>query len=169
MLMHLIHLVLSYGTLSNEIFCVHFWSKIMYCCFCAFHSSEMNFILQPQKEKSCRRQAQCLTTLCGCCCVVLCIPFIWDILLFIPDQNLAQQRNEIQNIPISAGRLEHRIDPLSSLGHITCEWKASSSQPTIILDVIAVYPCFQKYLIKIVTVGWKIFPHQFGQEHPHKP
>ena len=33
---------------------------------------------------------------------VLCIPFIWDILLFIPNQNLAQQRNEFQNIPISS-------------------------------------------------------------------
>ncbi|OEU06549.1 hypothetical protein FRACYDRAFT_254378 [Fragilariopsis cylindrus CCMP1102] len=50
--------------------------------------------------------------------------------------------------PNLSGRLEHRIDSLSSLGHITCEWKASSSQPTNILDVIAAYPCFQKYLIK---------------------
>ena len=41
------------------------------------------------------------------------------------------------NIP--PGKLEHRILSLS-LGHITCEWEASSSQPTIILDVIAVYP-----------------------------
>ena len=53
------------------------------------------------------------------------------------------------NIP--PGRLERRIDSLSSLGNITCEWKASSSQPTIFLDVIAVYPCFPKLLL---YVGW---------------
>ena len=48
----------------------------------------------------------------------------------------------------NTGKLEHRIDSLSSLGHIASEWEASSSQPTIILDVIAVvYPCFQKLLI----------------------
>jgi hypothetical protein len=42
------------------------------------------------------------------------------------------------------GKLELRIDSLSSLGHITCEWEALSSQPTITLDAIAVYPCFPK-------------------------
>ena len=52
---------------------------------------------------------------------------------------------------IPPGKLEHIIDSLSSPEHITCEWKASSSQPTIILDVIAVYPCFQKDLIKSNT------------------
>ena len=46
------------------------------------------------------------------------------------------------NIP--PGKLEHRIGSLSSLGHIICEWEASPSQPTIILDVIAVYPQGQK-------------------------
>ena len=51
------------------------------------------------------------------------------------------------NIP--PGKVEHRIDSLSSLGHITCEWEASSSQPTIIFDVTAVYPCFPKLLIII--------------------
>ena len=49
------------------------------------------------------------------------------------------------NIP--PGKLEDRIGSLSSLGHIACEWEASSSQPTIILDVIVVYPCFPKLLI----------------------
>ena len=70
----------------------------------------------------------------------------------------------------NTGKLEHRIDSLSSLGHIASEWEASSSQPTIIiLDVIAVYLCFPKLLstknqsrtvVKIVTVGWKMLPHQ---------
>ena len=51
------------------------------------------------------------------------------------------------NIP--PGKLEHRIDSLSSPGHINCEWEASSSQPIITFDVIAVvYPCFPKLLIK---------------------
>ena len=78
------------------------------------------------------------------------------------------------NIPPS--KLEHRIDSLSSLGYITCEWVASSSQPTIILDVIAVYPCFQNYsyknqsrtVLNIVTVGWRMLPHKFWQGFPHK-
>ena len=47
----------------------------------------------------------------------------------------------------NTGKLEHRIDLLSSLGHIASEWEASSSQPTIILDVIAVYLYFPKLLI----------------------
>jgi hypothetical protein len=50
------------------------------------------------------------------------------------------------NIP--PGKLEHRIDSLSSLGHTTGEREASSFQPTIILDVTAVYRCFPKLLIK---------------------
>ena len=50
------------------------------------------------------------------------------------------------NIP--PGKLEHRIDSLSSLDYVVYECEASSSQPTIILDVIVVYPCFQNYSYK---------------------
>ena len=88
-LVHPTHLVLSSTTLSNEIFCSSFWSKIVW--------SKIHTLFH------------------------------------------------YLNIP--PGRLEHRIDSLSSLGHITYEWEASSSQTTIIPDVIAVYPCFPKLLI----------------------
>ena len=45
-------------------------------CFCAFHTSKMNFILQPQEQKSCGRQTQCSSTLCGCQCTwpIWCCP-----------------------------------------------------------------------------------------------
>ena len=47
------------------------------CCFCACHNSKMNFIPQPQEEKSCRRQTQCSNTLFGSLCGCLCIQPIW--------------------------------------------------------------------------------------------
>ena len=36
------------------------------CFFFACHKSEMYFIPQPHEQKSCRRQTQCSSTLCGC-------------------------------------------------------------------------------------------------------
>ena len=56
MFVHLNHLVLSYGTLSNERFC--------------------GFIPQPQDQKSCGRQTQCSNTLCECLCArpIWCCP-----------------------------------------------------------------------------------------------
>ena len=63
---------------------------------------------------------------------------------------------------IPPGKLGHIIDSLSSLRHVTCGWKSSSSQPTIILvDVTtAVYLCFQKLLrIKINQEKWYACTH----------
>ena len=61
MLVHLAHLVLSAITLLYEIF-----SGSLLCFLCVCHKSEMNFIPQPQEQKSGRRQTQCYITLCGC-------------------------------------------------------------------------------------------------------
>ena len=204
-----IHLVLSCGTLLYEIFCIHFWSKIIVLvfvpstpakwisfynhrnvkvaegkhnvlvlymnacvpdpfgsvlwnpfiwdilllfilienrvvCFCAFHTSKMNFILQPQEQKSCGRQTHYSSTLCGC----YCTQSIWC----CPVQPSIYEIVWVQNIYISLllyippGKLEHRIYSLSSLGHISCGLEASSFQTTITLDVIAFYPCFPKLL-----------------------
>ena len=46
------------------------------CCLCAFHTSKINIIPQPQEQKSCRRQTQCSSTLCGCLCTrpIWCCP-----------------------------------------------------------------------------------------------
>ena len=74
MFMHRIHLVLLSAILSKEIFSVHlFLTEIHVFVFCAIHNSIMNFIPQPQVQKSCRRQTQCSSILCTC----LCIQPIW--------------------------------------------------------------------------------------------
>ncbi|OEU17919.1 hypothetical protein FRACYDRAFT_238349 [Fragilariopsis cylindrus CCMP1102] len=101
----------------------------MPCCFCAFHTSKMNFIPQPQEQESGRRQTQCSINLCGC-------------------------------------QLEHRIGSLSSLGHITCKWETSSSQPTIILDVIAVYPSW--VWVHGYGCGDMYNVYVYGQAHEHE-
>ena len=79
------------------------------CCFCAFHNSEMNLILQPHDQKSCKRQTQCSSTICGCLCTwpIWCCPLqpfylryfvvpFWSkiILLFVC---LPKQWNEIHS------------------------------------------------------------------------
>ena len=38
------------------------------CCLCACNKSIMNFIQQPNEQKSSRRQTQCSNTLIGCLC-----------------------------------------------------------------------------------------------------
>ena len=63
------------------------------CYFCACNNSKPDFIPQPQKQKNCRRQTQCSSTLCGYCApglsgVVLCNPFKWDILCSFLIKNL---------------------------------------------------------------------------------
>ena len=149
MLVHLTHLVLSSASPSYEIFCCSFLIKIL-------HNSEMNFKTYPY-------------LLVGVCCIEtptnhLHTTFgrIKQYSLYLLLSFLHIKIRNIHTIPHYTVRLQpkthvhvppgileqHRIDSLSSLGHITCEWKASSSQPTITLDVISVYPCFQKYLIK---------------------
>ena len=62
MFVHLIHLALSSATLSNKIFCGSFWLKVLFLCAC--HISKMNFIPQPQKQKSGRRHTKCSSSLC---------------------------------------------------------------------------------------------------------
>jgi hypothetical protein len=80
---HPTYLVLSYGTLSNEIFCGSFLIKnhaVVFACY----RSEMNFIPQPQEQESCGRQTQHSSMVFGC----LCNQPVWccDILLFISDK-----------------------------------------------------------------------------------
>ena len=60
--------VFSYASLSNEIFCGSFISDQKSCYVCAYHISKTNFIPQLHGQKSCRRQTQCSSTLCGCQC-----------------------------------------------------------------------------------------------------
>ena len=71
MLVHLIHLVLSSATLSNEIFCGSFL-----CFLRACHKSEMSFIHQSQEQESGRRPTHYVNASApdpsG---VVLCNPF----------------------------------------------------------------------------------------------
>ena len=75
MLVHPTHLVLASATLQMRYFVFIFDQKSS-CCFCAFHTSKMNFILQPQQQKSGRRQTQCSSTICGCLCIwpIWCCP-----------------------------------------------------------------------------------------------
>ena len=210
MLVHQTHLVLWPAILSNNIFCVHFWSKIK-CFFVCLPQRRNEFLfLNHRNRKVVGGKHNVLVyyenasasnsegvVLCSpfkwdiLCSflienvvifvpsttakwisfrnhrnrkvvggkhnvlvhyvdasapnpsgVVLCNPFIWDILWFIYFWSKIVVWSKIHTfhyLNIPSGKLEHRIDSLSSLGHITCEWKASSSQPTIILDVIAVY------------------------------
>ena len=76
MLVHPAHLVLSYATLSNEIFCCSFLIESLFC-LCAYHNNKMYFIPQPQEQKSSRRHTQCSSTLCGW----LCTQPLWCCLL----------------------------------------------------------------------------------------
>ena len=56
-------------------FVVHFDWKSCFC-FCAFHTSKLNFILQPQEQESCKRLTQYSSTLCFCYCTqpIWCCP-----------------------------------------------------------------------------------------------
>ena len=74
MLVHPTQKVLSSATLSNKI--LLFISGPKSCCLCACHKSKMNFIPQPQEQKSCRRQTQYFSALCGCLCTqpICCCP-----------------------------------------------------------------------------------------------
>ena len=157
MLVHPTHLVLFSITLSNnEIFVDHFDQIIPCFCFCAFHTSKMNFILQPQEQKSCRRQKQYFSALCGCmctwpiwCCPVQPIQMKYCFVHFFWSKIVWSKTHTFHCLNIPQGKLEHRIDSLSWHWHITCERKASLSQPTIIFDATVVYPCFPKLLIVI--------------------
>ena len=59
---------------SDAVLCNPFkWDILLFILFenhvvwlCAFHNSEMNIILQPQEQESCRRQTQYFSTLCEC-------------------------------------------------------------------------------------------------------
>ena len=53
-----------------------FWSKILIFSLCGCNNSKMNFILQPQEQKSGRRLAQCSSPLSECLCTWLswCCP-----------------------------------------------------------------------------------------------
>ena len=92
MLVPLTHLVVSSATLSNEIFCVHLFlvknhlvvfvpsTTVKWVSFCnhrsrKFVGAKHNVILLYVDVSA--------SNISG---VVLCIPFIWDILLFIRDQ-----------------------------------------------------------------------------------
>ena len=83
------------GILVHQLvwFClIHFWSKI-WLLLCACINSKTNFIHQPQEQKSCRSTHNDLVHYVDDCAhnlsgIVLCNPFIWDMLLFISDQNL---------------------------------------------------------------------------------
>ena len=57
-------------------FVVHFWSKVMFF-LCACHKSKIKFIPQPQEQKSCRRQKQYSSTVCG----YFCTWTIWGCLI----------------------------------------------------------------------------------------
>ena len=96
-----------YVFLSNQKSC---------CCFCAFHTSKINFIPQPQDHKSCRRQSQCSSSLCGCLCIqpIWCCPvqpsqmryfvvhFWLKILFFLC---MKQQQNEFNSLTTGTGKL----------------------------------------------------------------
>ena len=59
------------------------------CCLCAFHNSKTNFIPQLQEQKSCRRQTQCSSILCGWLGTqpISCCSFLIKILLFLSFHN----------------------------------------------------------------------------------
>ena len=75
MIVHPTHLVLSFATLSNEIFCGSLFI-VKNHVFCAYHISKTNFILQPQQQGTCRRLTQCSSTPCECSCtwLIWCCP-----------------------------------------------------------------------------------------------
>ena len=92
MLVHPTHLVLSSATLSNKIFCVYFWSKILlFLYFCACHNSKMNFIPQTQEQKVVEGKLNVLVHYVDISAISLFDvvpynPFKWDILWFIFEQ-----------------------------------------------------------------------------------
>ena len=70
-LVHLTYLVLSYGTLLYEIFCgcgLMFLIENHVCLCVPATTEKMNFIPQPQEQKSGRRPTQCSGTPCECLC-----------------------------------------------------------------------------------------------------
>ena len=92
MLVYPAHLVLLSAILSNEIFCVHFWPKII-LFLCACHKNEMHFITQPMDKKLVGGKHNILVHFVNVCAsdpsgVVICNPFKWDILWFILTKNL---------------------------------------------------------------------------------
>ena len=79
MFVHLTLLLLSYGTLSNEIFCGSFWSKVLlFVCACL-----KSVILFNNHNVLVYYVDVSASDLSG---VVLWNPFKWDILWFISDQ-----------------------------------------------------------------------------------
>ena len=76
------HLVLSSVSLLNEIFCFHFWFKIMFfLCACLNHRSrkvvgDKHNVLKHYVDVSAPDPSV----------TVICNPFKWDILLLISDQ-----------------------------------------------------------------------------------
>ena len=164
MFVHLTYLVLSSETLLNEIFCCPlFLIQTKSCWMCAFHNKYGSFLIKnhrvvyvpstPAKWISFHNQKNRKVVGGKHNFLVhyldICAPDPSGVVLCNPLYEIAW----VQNIYISLllyippGKLEHRIYSLSSLGHISCELEASSSQPTITLDVIAVYPYFPKLLI----------------------
>ena len=163
MIVHPTYLVLSSATLSYEIFCCSFQIKSL--LFPPFHNREMNFKIYPYLPVG----VCCIETPTNHLhttfvkinqwSLYLLLSFLYYIIKIrnkhtIPHYTTLHSKIIAQNTPlpyhylhIPLGKLEHRIDSLSSLRHITCKWKAASSQPTILLDVIAVYPSFPKYLL----------------------
>ena len=151
--MHPPHLVLSSATLSNEIFCCSFLIKNHVVCLPSTPAKWISFRNHRDRKVVGGKHNSLIlyvnasaSNLSG---FVLCNPFKWDILWFISDQKSCWSKiptsSHYLNIP--PGKLEYRINSLSSAEHITCEWEASSSQPTNILDIIAVYPCPPKLII----------------------
>ena len=70
MFVHPTYLVLFSATLSIEIFCGSFLSKILLfvCLPQQQNNSKTNFIPQPHEQKSGRRDKHCSSTLCECLC-----------------------------------------------------------------------------------------------------
>ena len=97
--MHLTQKMLSFATLSNEIFCGSF--LVENHVFCACNSSEMNFIPQPLEQERYRRQTQCSSTLweylctwpSWCCPLqpfqmrIFVVHFDWKSWYFVPGWN----------------------------------------------------------------------------------
>ena len=154
MLVHPTHLVQPTATLSNEIFYASFLIENCVIFVCATTAKWISFP-NHRNRKVVEGKHNVLVLyvdvfapdLFG---VVLCYLFIWDILWFIYfwSKIVWSKIHTFHYLNIPPGKLEHITDSLSSLGHISCEWEASSSQSTIILYAIAVYSCFPKLLIK---------------------
>ena len=76
MLVHPTHLVLLSATLFQMRYLVLISDQKSCCFLCACLKSKTNFIPQSHRQKSCRRQTQCYSTLCGCLCTqpIWCCP-----------------------------------------------------------------------------------------------